>query len=260
MSRYGYGYVPEKAFIAFTRDLSEGAWKDVILAKYDNPDHSLSAAVLDAPRPVTWKLRATWAIQVLRDAVGVSAEVLEQLDVDWDSLQRKLHYSIAIAEEARDPAIREAAARLRGALLLGNGTGQTVLGWEEEVDFGRQQIELTTRGPLAEDAKKISLTPLLEAIHGSTEALARGLGRGPGQRRAAARTTRIREAMTGCVTAFNGIHDELLWFLANTHAGETRGYLEQLLAPFQALLDRNPPSTSDAVTPAAAPSPAAALA
>ena len=37
--------------------------------------------------------------------------------------------------------------RLREVLVLGNGTAQTNLGWDEEVDFGRQQLELTAKGP-----------------------------------------------------------------------------------------------------------------
>jgi hypothetical protein len=200
----------------------------------------VSAALLEASLPVAWKVRATRAITALRDAIGATAEELEQLDGTWGSLQRKLNFSLGIAAEDKDGPTREAATRLRDALLLGNGTAQNALGWEEEVDFGRQQLALTATGPLAADATKVGIKPLLQDIDTATEALAHGLGRGPGQKSASSRATRRREALVECTTAFNSIHDELAWFVANTEDGEARAKLEQMLAPLQALLERHP--------------------
>jgi hypothetical protein len=257
MTRYGYGYAPEKGFISFYRDLSEGAWKDVSIKKYDNPDQELPPALLvGGSAPVLWKLRATWAIATLQDALGTGSAVLDQLDVDWDSVQRKLHFTLGSAGEDKDESRREAAERLRDALLLGNGTAQTILGWDEEVDFGRQQVALTSKGPLAEDAKKVGLLPILKEVDETTEALAHGLGRGPERKRAGSRATRVREALAVCAAAFNGIHNEMLWFLDHTKDGEARALLEQMLLPFQSLLDRYPSTSgANAADPAPAPAP-----
>jgi hypothetical protein len=263
MTRYGYGYVPEKGFISFLSDLSEGVWNDISIKPYDHPEQKLAPTLLQGSSPpLRWKLRATWAITTLRDAVGAGPAVLDQLDVDWDSTQRKLHFILGGAGEDKNPSRRDAAERLRGALLLGNGTAQTLLSWDEEVDFGRQQLALTAEGPLADDSRRLGLHAVLKEVEETTEALARGLGRSPEQKRGVARSIRLRSALAGCAAAFNGIHHEIAWFLDHTEDGDTRVRIEQMLAPFQALLDRYP-STSSTNTgnaaPASAPAPAPAV-
>src|SRR5262249_11868563 len=86
-------------------------------------------------------------------------------------------------------------------------------------------------------------------IDETTEALARGIGRGPGEKRSLPRGKLIRLARVACVSHFNGIHSELPWPIACSRPGEERSRLEQMLAPSQALLDRYP-------APAGAPAPA----
>jgi hypothetical protein len=260
MTRYGYGYVPDKGFISIVNDLSEGAWKDIPIKKHDHPEQRLNPALLEScSLPVLWKLRATWAIATLRDALGAGSAILDQLDGDWDSGQRKLNFAIGGAGEDDDPEKREAAERLRGALLLGNGIAQTKLSWEEEVDFGRQQVTLTKEGSLAADARLIGLQPHLKVVEKTTEALARGLGRSFEQKRVGTRAARLREALGGCAAAFNGIHSEITWFLDHTEDGAARARLSQLLVPLQALLERYP-SKGSAHTgdPAPLPEPAPA--
>lgn len=249
MASYGYSYVPEKGFIGFQRDFSAGEWAEVSSKKYDSPEQKAGAGLVNAPHPVVWKLRATWAITALREALGRSAASIEALDVRWDSLQRKLHYTLGSSVEDDDSSKRECAERLRGVLLLGNGTAQTRLSFDQEVDFGRQQLALTARGPLAEAAAAVGLGSLLKQIDDATEALARGIGRGPGNQRAGTRSARIREALMACVVAFNGIHDDIAWFLERTEPGEARSRLERLNAPFEALLERYPSPSGAAVPP-----------
>jgi hypothetical protein len=243
MARYGYSFVSDKGFIAFAHDLSEGAWKDISIKKYDVPDRMPSLSLLEAPRPVAWKLRATWAIATLREIMGgVSAEVLAQLDGDWDSAQRKLYHHLGSASEDKDAAKREAAERLRGALLRGGGTAQTTMAYDDEVDFGRQQLALLRSDPLAAAAKKVGLAAVIKQVEEATEALAKALGRGPGQKRSAPRSIRLREALTECSVAFNWIHQDLVWTAEHTPPGPSRTELDNLLAPFTALLSRFPPT------------------
>jgi hypothetical protein len=261
MSRYvfGYGNVHETGFVAFAHDIAEGEWKEVSLAGYDTPERRLPPDSLQIPPEVAWKLRAAWAIGGLRDALGKSPEVLAELDTDWDGTQRKLYHLIGGAAEDRDPAIRAAAERLRIALLEGNGVAQTNRTYDAEVDFGRRQVELMTNGTLKADVELLGLAGMRDQVHEVTEALARGLGRAPGEQRTGTRRERIRAARTACATAFNGIHSEIAWFLEHTPPGAVRSRIERLLAPFKALLARYPaPAATEQVeTEEAEPSPAA---
>jgi hypothetical protein len=244
MARFGYSFVSDKGFVAFAHDLNEGAWKDISIKKYDVPDRMPALSLLEAPRPVVWKLRATWAIAALREILGgASEEALAQLDSDWDSAQRKLYYHLGGASEDKDSGKREAAERLRGALLRGSGTAQTTLGYDDEVDFGRHQLAILRSDPLAVDAKKVGLAAVVKQIEESTEALAKALGRGPGQKRSSPRSIRLREALTECSAAFNWIHQDLAWTAEHTPPGPARSQLDNLLAPFTALLSRFPPTS-----------------
>lgn len=249
MSRYGYSYVTDRGFTSFARVLSEGAWKDISLKKYDTESDTLFAksSLLESSLPVMWKLRATWSIRVLVRAMGVtSTDALIELDGEWDSAQRALNLALLVATEHREVDRRAAAERLRTALLLGSGTAQTQLSYEKEVDFGYSQLDLTGKAPLSADVKATGIKPHLERVRDATDALAMGLGRAPGQRRAGTRARRIREALVGCSTAFNMIHDQLAWTLEHTAPGNDRDLLEALQAPLLALLDRYPPRAKTA--------------
>ncbi|HSN96949.1 MAG TPA: hypothetical protein VLS89_01585 [Candidatus Nanopelagicales bacterium] len=259
MTRYGYGYVTDKGFLAFTHDLTEGAWAHVDPAAFDNPERMLPADPLQVPRDIEWKLRATWTIAALRDVLGASTEVLAGLDTRWDSTQRKLYFILGGAAEDVNPAIRDAARRCQGALLEKGGTAQINFSYDGEVDFGRNQIALMTDGPLVADVSLLNLQALCDEIRQTTEALAEGIGRRPGEKRTGARSIRIRAACAACAAAFNGIHQEIASLIARTPPGAGRSRLEALLAPFEALLSRYPSTASaaaDAPDDADAPPPA----
>jgi hypothetical protein len=260
MASYGYSSVTDKGFSAFARDLEEGVWKDISLKKYDVEGRVPAAPLIEAPRQAVWKLRARWSIADLDAALGfASAEQLAALDTEWDASQRALNLFLGSAAEDRDAATREAAGRLRQTLLKGAGIEQNTMSYDAEVDFGRYQISITSKAPLAADAKKVGLGAHLKRIDEATEALAKGIGRGPGQKRAPARSNRIREAMSGCTSTFNAIHDEIGWLLEHTPSGPLRDQLQALHAPFLALLERNPPRAQPAAEPEEAP-PAAPVA
>ncbi|WP_437925967.1 hypothetical protein WMF37_44075 [Sorangium sp. So ce291] len=250
MAAYGYSFVTDKAFSAFARDLDQGAWKSVSIAKYDVPNRVPTALLLEAPKPVIWKVRALWSIAALDEALGVaSAAALAELDTEWDASQRALHLFLASAAESKDPAQRDAAVRLRGALLAGAGTEQTRYTYDAEVDYGWHQVAVAGKAPLAADVKKVGAGPHLERVEEATEALAKGLGRSSGQKRAVARSKRIREAVVACTQAFNAIHDDIGWLIEHTPSGKHRELLEALHAPFLALLERSPQRGSAAAAP-----------
>jgi hypothetical protein len=145
MPAYGYSKVTDKAFSAFSLELEEGAWKAISIKKYVDAADWRPASLVDAPRPVVWKLRATWAISDLALALGVaSAEVLAALDSDWDAGQRSFNSFVASAQDDAAPEVRAAAVRVGKTMLGGGGTAQTILSYDEEVDYGRNQIVIAS--------------------------------------------------------------------------------------------------------------------
>ena len=249
MARYGYSYVTDKGFSAFARELDAGVWQDVSIDKYDVDDRKPSASLLSAPRVVTWKLRLIWAIRDLDDALGVSPEKLKQLDDEWDASQRALHLYLASEAEHRDPERKGAAERLRGSLLAGAGTEQTTYGYEEEVDFGYQQIARVKKAPLEADASRVGLAAYVTRVEEATDALAKGIGREPGKKRAAP-SKRLREAFGACSTAFNAVHEDVAFLIEHARAGKEREHLEALQGPFVALLERYPVKAKSEDAPA----------
>jgi hypothetical protein len=241
MRRLGYSFVSDKGYVAFSQELSEGAWAAISIKDYDMPDQMPALALLDAARAVTWKLRATWAIRTLTELLGGGAVAAEH-DPPWDAAQRRLYFHLCAAAEDRDPSVQAAAARLLKALTRRGGLVQTTWNYEAEVDFGWHQIELTREGTLAADVEKVKLGPILKEIEDTTAALGRTIGRGPGGKKGpTARSERLRRAQAACGSTFSAIHNDIAWTIEHTPAGERRTLLEQLLSPFVALLDRFPP-------------------
>jgi hypothetical protein len=255
MAGYGYGYVTAKGFVACEKDFSGGVWGAIATAPYDTPDRKLSAAVQSAPRPALWKLRLTWTIEDLKDALGTAK--LDQLDADWDGSERRLYHRLGVLREDRNPLVREAAERASDKLLAGRGTDQTTYDYDVEVDFGRNQVLLAQSGQLRDDVKMLGLDDAIVDIDTTTEALARGLGRKDNTKRQAP-WARQREAVTACAAAFNGVHDDLTWWIDHTASGADQDQLHALLAPLEALLSRNPPPPAKEAAPAQATTPEAA--
>lgn len=245
MALFGYGSVPDRAFVAFEQELDEGAWKAVSTKKHEDAAKGNAAALLSAPTQVIWKFRLRWGIGAIVSALGATS--LVSLDDAWDAAQRRLFHRIAEGVDAEDRAVRDSADRLRTGLLAGTGTAQTQLDFDSEVDFGRQQLALTQDGgPLAADAKKLKLADALADIAKTTESLGKGLGRGTTEKRKAP-SRRLREAVAECAASFNAVHDEIAWFISRTPKGSDRDTLTALMAPLEALLERNQSATAPVV-------------
>lgn len=251
MAGYGYSHVNEKGFIAFRTELDGGAWQSISVDGFDQESSMAKAPLRDAPASVVWKLRALWGIRALMAAVG--ADALATLDMEWDSAQRALNLAVALAEEAKQPEVRAAAGRVKVALLGGGGSNQTQLSYDQEVDYGAQQLELAQQTALAEDVTIVGISAHLQRIGEATAALAKGLGRDEGKARSPSRSRRVRDAVAVCSTAFNGIHEEIAWAIEHTADLEQRADLQALLNPFQQLLDRYPPAAPGAKPPAEEP-------
>ena len=252
MSGYGYGTLTDRAFVGFLDELSSGAWAAIDTSKFEHLGDHGAAALLEAPHPVVWKLRLTWGIQGVVSALG--SKPVSELDGTWDATQRRLFHKIAMVADAPESALRDAADRLTAVLLLGNGTAQTGLTYDAEVDFGRKQVALARDNPrVASDVKALGLELTLAEIAQASEALAAGIGRAPGGKRASP-SRRLHDALTDCGATFNGVRDSIEWFQARTHPGPKHDQLDALLAPLVALASRGLP-TSHPQHPTPAPAP-----
>ena len=243
MAAYGYSYVAREGYVAFVDELNGGAWGKIDIQPFrlDQPKPE-QQSVLDASRLVGWKLCLGWAITNLTDQVGtVTPDELTSLDQAWDGSERRLNLQVAVHEASEDSAVAAAATRVRNALLSGAGTAQTVLAWEKEVDFGRNQVALANTAPLSADIKLLNLQPFVHDISEKSEALAAGIGRGS-DKSTEPRANRIRGALVECRQAFNRVHDDIVWHRAHTTDRQKLELLNQLEAPLLGLLERYPAS------------------
>ncbi len=178
------------------------------------------------------------------------ARGLPELDSSWDSAQRRLFHRVATGIDDDDRAVRAAADRLSAQILAGTGIAQTQYDFDAEVDFGLNQIALTQAdGPLAADAKKLKLGDALADVAKTTEALAKGIGRGTGDKRRPP-SRKLRIAIAECAASFNGVHEDIAWFVGRTPPGAERDRLTALLVPLEALLSRHAPGAPAEAAPA----------
>jgi hypothetical protein len=241
MAGYGYGYVGTDGFLAFRAELEHDAWKSVVTKKH-HPDKS-GDGLIDAPSPTQWKVRLLQALDALEQSVG-QGNGNKLLDDEWDRCQKRLDLRSNFDLADPLPARRAAADRVRQALLAGNGTAQTSLDYDKEVDFGEKQALLAGKQPLAADIKLLGYESLLADIARATQDLAQGIGRTDGRGRPLARSARIRDAQIGAVNAFNSVHDAIVWLRNQPSSPAARQRLDALFTPLQGLLDRYPPTAA----------------
>lgn len=232
----GYSAVQNTGFVGFMRTLEEGAWGAVSTKGWEAKKKGEEASLLDAPLVVAFKLELHNTILELVNALGSSN--LADLDDDWDSTQRRLSFRIAEGRNAKDRALRAAADRLSTALLMNGGTAQTQLDLDREVDFGWTQTSLVKNDPrVAADVKSLKIQDVIGDVERSTDALAESLGRHKSKKRKS-RSVKVKEALQGCVTAFNSVHQGLLLLLTITPKGVAHDRISALLEPLEDLLAR----------------------
>ncbi|MEI7894679.1 MAG: HD domain-containing phosphohydrolase [Myxococcales bacterium] len=93
---------------------------------------------------------------------------------------------------------RAAALRLQKLLLRGGGTGQTRLKYQQEVDFGREQIKAAAKDEAAKDITLLAIDTLMASIHTATENLAGSIGHGETDQRP---SEQVRGAKAECAAA-----------------------------------------------------------
>jgi hypothetical protein len=252
MPNHGYYRASQETLSTISQTLEGKPWGEIDIAAFLKANDELEIPVLSL-----LKRRMVQKGTALLQAISVSSEELSTLDSRWDSPQRKLSSRIREAESDEDQALNDAAARLRTALLKGQGTAQTQLPYEEEIKFGKMQVGLArapkkegqTTPTIAEDLETIGATPLIADIEKRTQEFEAALAQVPPEARNASRSARIKLATTDLVDELSHSHDELQRQIEAANAPETKDRLTKLLAVLQNLIPAPPSSVVIPATP-----------
>jgi hypothetical protein len=254
VAKFGYFRVPDTAFVAFARDLAQGAWAAVASHPVPFTDPGFVASLMDAPLLVGLKARALYDIDFLSHCLLIGVTETDRADNEWDTSQRLLHLDLAREELSPDLARRAAAQRLRVSLLKGGTTAQTRYSLDDEVDFGRYQGKTALNREVAADITLLELGARMTEIGERTETLATLIGRDARKGKRLSRSSKLRQATSTCVGTCSAIHDQLDWLLDRLPPDASREQLDALRAPFLDLLARHP-KAPDEEPPSALPSP-----
>lgn len=236
MAELRFHNVPPEGFVAFASELATDEWGNIDITPHIGPNCTTTQPFFTIPLLVAYKILLTWVIDTL---VGTreNARSAKDVDQDWDDSQRRLRALLDMWSAHKDALKREAAARLRKALLRGAGTAQTQLSYQKEVEFGRQQLETVAKGQAADDVALLDLGSAIDDIRQATDALASAIGYG----QATGRPFEQREAaLATCIETFESITQNLGYIAANKALGAESLRAAKLRAPFEALAARHP--------------------
>lgn len=247
MTAPSFAHVTEEGFESFTHGLSQGAWALIDTSTYEGPNHTSTKSLVDAPIQVGWKLQIRWILGALADARS-GADIASGADGTWDGTQRRFDSLLSASSNDLDPEKRAAASRLQKALMLGSGTKQTKLKYQQEVDFARTQLLLAKEPQHAADIVTLGLTGVIADIALTTDALADAIGHGQGTSRRP--SERRRAAVAACSATFSAVYSSIAWVLEKGLPAD-KTTAQALLETLQALATRYPAPG----TPPAAPAP-----
>jgi len=251
MMQLVFTHVPAAGFSAFRADLSNAGWLLVKTSDYEGPDRTAAKSFADAPLLVVIKLRTTWGITNLEQAIE-GAGSAKNKDGRWDGCQKHLQAVLGAAASSNDPAKRDAAGRLQKMLLLGGGIAQTKLRYQQEVDFGRKQVTYVSHGQGLADIGLLGLSPVMSDIHVATTELAEVIGHGEG---AQSPYNRKLAATAECAATFSWAAQLLGWLVEHGSPGAAREQAMALRAPFEELAARYPAPANTGKTQSAKAAP-----
>jgi hypothetical protein len=231
-----FAHVPAQEFIAFNAALSSDAWGAIDTSAWEGPGYTALKPLCEAPTIVGWKLRVTWPLGRLLDARSGAAGA-KDYDQAWDGTQRSLSSLIKAAKNSGDQKKREAAGRLEKTCLLGAGTAQTKLTFQQEVAFGYQQLKTITETQAALDVALLGLQGAFDDISKATENLAQAIAYGQSTDNP---SSRLDAATAACATAFSRLCRDLDWVIINGQPGADRELAKSLRVPFEKLAARYP--------------------
>lgn len=230
MSQLSFSLVPIAGFAAFQSTMQQHPWTAVDASAYADPSKSL----WNASPLVLSKVRLHRSIQQLLVTM-LGAGGAKACDRRWDGTQKQLNGLLGAYAESGDPAKRDAAKRLQSLLLLGGGVAQTMLRYQEEVDFGRKQIALVAGGQGATDVATLGLGAIMNEMAVATEALATVIGHGE---TVVAPHARRKKALARCVQTFGAVAEGLAWLIDQGSHGAERALAMELYVSFHELANR----------------------
>jgi hypothetical protein len=246
--RYGYRNVKDTALLAFSDELSRGAWGAIDLTGLVGEDGKPVRPLEELTTLVELKLRLTRGIGSLAKAIAAS-DATTGIELIWDNKQRAFVTRITLATLEGGAEDKKTAARILAALTAGGGLAQTGYSHDAEVDFGRKQIRLAAEPNLRADLSSLGLLPSIDEISVATENLAVAIGRDGSGSRKLSPSHQISKELSSCITSFTGVHSQLDWLAQVAASDEDRRRIDDLRKPMSDLLQRFLPE------PTAAPSP-----
>lgn len=242
MSDISFAHVPTEGFLSFSALLNTEPWASIDIAPWEGPGQSASQSIGNAPTWVTIKLRLSWTITALSDALSGSATA-KDCDVLWDNGQKRLDALLTAAAVHTDPQKREAAQRLQKLLLTGAGQGQTKLKYHQEVDFGHHQAGVVAQGQGAADVALLDLGSVMDEIAQATHTLAAAIGHGKGSGRP---FERQKAALSDCASVFSDTVDWLAFLSERGFAADDRERAIALRQSLEAVAKRYEKSAKSA--------------
>lgn len=246
MADVSFAHVSSEGFTAFSAQLDNDPWSTIDISTYLGADGRLQKPIGSAPVLVLLKVQLILAVS---DVVMVvqSTGGAKRYDDAWDRAQKRLAGLIAVARMSTNAPEREAADRLHDSLLLGkNGDRQTKLAYQQEVDFGRNQMRLATEAQNAADIAALGLGTVMAHVATATEDLAGAVGQG---RADLAPSLQRKAIVAKCVHVFGTVHRTLLWMAEFGDADDRQqaivlqGSLESLAARYPAKEAKPKPTT-----------------
>jgi len=248
MKQLVFTNVPAAGFAAFDVELASGDWACVDSSRYEGGPRRTAKALEDGPTLPIVKLRLKWAIAALLQAIDVAGDAKE-CERNWEGSQKQLASILGARAVSTDVIKRAAAQRLQTSLLLPSSASQTKLPYQQEVDFGRNQVLHVSQGQGAADVASLGLIPLMLEIAATTEALAIAIGYGtctktPQERKVSARAS--------CAATFASAAYWLDWIAEFGSEEADRERAEALRAPLEQLASRYspPPATLRSISDA----------
>ena len=246
-----FGNVNPEGFLGFAEELEQTEWATIDITALEGPKQTALVPLCDVPAAAGWKLALKWSINAAGDARD-GAGSAKDLDRAWDGKQKQLSALITAAANDTDPLKSAAAGRLHKLLLRGAGIQQTKLAYQQEVDFGKQQILAAASNEAAADIALLGLGPVIAEIGAATQKLATAIGHGEGSDRP---SERFRAAIAECAAVFASVSSRILWVATNGQPGDDRQRATRLLAPLEALIARYPAAAATPTPPVTPPTP-----
>lgn len=198
------------------------------------------------------KVELMWALLRMRRILNPKPEdAAEIFDQDWDRVQRLYNADITALENDKDPQTRADGAFLRSVSLKGQGTAQTRMRYEAEVQWGFSQVEKADEEAVRILIDRHNLQARIDEIEATTRALAESIGWDLDTHKRLSPSVQKRVALQRCARVCLHVHSQLQMVAdllpSSSHEAQ---HIRALLVPLQKLQNERPESKAQTEPPA----------